>query len=492
MLFLERLKRRVAPALRALAARAGWVRQRALSGRRTDGVLRASAMCELSALAWPIAVAMLGETAMGLVDTRLVGSLGAAAIGGVGVATVLMHLCYSVVMGLMRGVKVRVAWAAGEGRPGDALRFAQAGALVGVVAGAVVWLLARDASWALRVLRVDGSLVDPALRFLQARTWGAPALCTMAALTQWRQGMGDTRTSMRVGLAGNLVNGVLAFALIHGRFGAPRLGVAGAGYATAVTETLQSMVLLALFVGERRRAPRGDGARLRDALREVGAVGVPTGAQFGAEMLAFTTFTALLGSLGADEIAAHQVALATIRASFLPGIAVAEAASVLVGRALGRGALREADRIVVAALQIAGAFMALCGAVFALCGASIVRVFTDDAAVVSLARQLLLVAAVFQLLDACNIVLRAALRGARDARAVALIGVLVVWTCIPGAAWLLGREMGLGALGGWCGFVAETLLGTIAFGWRWSYGAWRKRYGAQAREDSAPMVLVAA
>lgn len=449
-------------------------------------------MREVSTLAWPIAVAMLGETAMGLVDTRLVGALGPAAIGGVGVATVLMYLCYAVVMGLMRGVKVRVAWAVGEGRPGDALRYAQAGALVGACAGAVVWLLARDASWALRALGVDRALVGPALGFLGARAWGAPGLCVLSALTQWRQGAGDTRTSMRVGLAGNVVNALLAYALIHGRFGAPRLGVAGAGYATAFTETLQCAALVYLFVSERRAAPRATGARLRDALREVGAVGVPTGAQFGAEMLAFTTFTALLGSLGADEIAAHQVALATIRASFLPGIAVAEAASVLVGRALGRGELREADRVVVAALQLAGGFMALCGVAFALFGGAIVAVFTDDAAVVALARQLLLVAAVFQLLDAFNIVLRGALRGARDARAVALLGVAIVWTCVPGAAWLLGREMGLGAFGGWCGFVAETLLGSVAFGLRWAYGAWRRPYATPAARHARGGALMPA
>ena len=76
---LERLKRRVAPHLRAFALRAGWVTRHTLSGRRPDSphATRASAMREVATLAWPIAVAMLGETAMGLVDTRLVGALGA-------------------------------------------------------------------------------------------------------------------------------------------------------------------------------------------------------------------------------------------------------------------------------------------------------------------------------------------------------------------------------------------------------------------------------
>ena len=96
---------------------------------------------------------------------------------------------------------------------------------------------------------------------------------------------------------------------------------------------------------------------LRRAVREVAHLGVPTGLQFGSEMLAFATFTALLGTLGTEQIAAHQIALATIRTSFLPGTAVSEAASVLVGQALGRRSLADADRTTRAALLLAVSFM---------------------------------------------------------------------------------------------------------------------------------------
>jgi MATE family multidrug resistance protein len=486
MFVLDKLIHVAAPALRALMARVGWVRQHTLTGRRPSPTgPRTSALREVASLAWPIAVAMLGETVMGLVDTRLVGALGPAAIGGVGVATVLMYLCYSVVFGLMRGVKVRSAWAHGEGRAHDALRYAEAGALVGVAAGVAVCLVCRDATWALEALGVDRSLVAPARDFLAARTLGAPATCALAALQQWRQGVGDTRTSMRVGVAGNVVNAALAFALIHGRFGMPRLGVRGAGVATAVTEALQCAVLVAVYLGARRARVVASALRLRAALREVCALGVPTGIQFGAEVLAFTAFTAVLGGLGPDEIAAHQVSLATVRASFLPGIAVSEAASVLVGRALGQGRIRHADRVVAAALTLAGAFMAACGVVFALAGGPIARVFTDDAGVVAIVRQLLLVAAVFQAFDAVNIVLRGALRGAGDVRVVGLLGVAIVWACIPGAAWLFCRQLGLGAVGGWYGFVAETVVASIVFGWRWRHGAWRAPYERGASCDHA-------
>ncbi|MEO8875018.1 MAG: MATE family efflux transporter, partial [Polyangiaceae bacterium] len=218
----------------------------------------------------------------------------------------------------------------------------------------------------------------------------------------------------------------------------------------------------------------------RDALREVADLGVPTGAQFGLEMLAFTVFTAILGNIGSRQIAAHMIALNTIRASFLPGVAIGEAASVLVGVALGSqmlasDRLAEADRITRASLRLAIVFMAMCGAVFALFGGAIAGLFTRDLAVVAIARKLLLVAAVFQVLDAINIVLRGALRGAKDVRVVAFLGITIIWTCLPTAAFVLGKHFGMGALGGWCGFIAETTFSAILFGRRWKRGAWRQK-----------------
>src|SRR5260370_1432440 len=111
-------------------------------------------------------------------------------------------------------------------------------------------------------------------------------------------------------------------------------------------------------------------ATLRTAIAEVASLGVPTGAQFGFEVLAFVTFTAILGTLPAEQIAAHQLALAMVRTSFLPGLAVGEAASVLVGQALGRHSLEEAERVTRQAMRIAVGFMAACGLLFAGCRAA--------------------------------------------------------------------------------------------------------------------------
>lgn len=435
---------------------------------------------ELVHLAWPITVAMLGESAIGLVDTKLVGGLGANALAGVGMATVLYYLGFAMVSGTLRGVKVRTAYLVGQGRAADAVSYARSGLIIGAIAGLALFALSRNVTPALRLLGVDASVIPFARDFMAARAFGAVSACCLAAMNQYRQGLGDTRTPMMVGIGGNLLNGVLAYSLIYGHLGLPALGVRGAGYGTAFTETVQAAVMVALLFRDQRRARLGGAARpaipLRQGLREVLALGVPTGLHFGFEMLAFTTFTAVLASLGAAELAAHHVALNTIRASFLPGVAVSEATSVLVARSLGAGKLREADRSVRAALVLGVTFMTFCGVLFALFGRNIAGAFSSDPAVVSIAGKLLLVAAVFQTLDAVNMILRGALRGAKDVRWVAVIGTTVAWTCIPGSALLFGRIGGLGALGGWLGFILETTLASSLLYRRWKGGSWRRAF----------------
>jgi multidrug resistance protein, MATE family len=485
MVFSRRLKRWVAPGLRFFA---GGRRLRPDAGSRLHGLVSLvsksgrATMAELSSLAWPIAAGMLGETALGLSDTKLVGALGAAALGGVGIATILIFLGYSMVFGLMRGVKVRTAYAVGEGRPGDAVRYAQAGAVLGAITGAAIWLVSRDVSPLLHLLGIDDAMIPPARDFVAARSWGAIGTCAGAALIQYLQGVGDTRSPMLVGLLGNVVNVALAWSLIHGHFGLPALGVRGAGYATATTEMLELAALLVAARGRSRAAGRAT-LPLRAALREVAGLGVPTGLHFLFEGLAFTSFVAILGSFGAEQMAAHQIAFSTIRASFLPGVAVAEAASVLVARSLGERRLDEADRVTTASLALGVGFMTLCGIAFALFGASIAGLFAVEPGVIRVARQLLLVAAVFQTLDAVNMILRGALRGAKDVRWVAVVGIAVAWVAFPGAAFFLGRVMGLGAVGGWLGFVFETTVGSILLWRRWSRGPWRAAFGERPRES---------
>jgi MATE family multidrug resistance protein len=130
--------------------------------------------------------------------------------------------------------------------------------------------------------------------------------------------------------------------------------------------------------------------------------------------------------------------------------------------------------------------MAACGIVFAALGGPLARALTPDDDVARIAERLLWVAAFFQVLDAINIVLRGALRGAKDVKVPMMIGIVVIWTSSPTAAFLLGKYVGWGALGGWCGFVLETVLSSMLFAIRWKRGAWRDAYTASTPRSPDP------
>jgi multidrug resistance protein, MATE family len=439
--------------------------------------LRKDTTRELFQLAWPIAAAMLGETAIGLVDTKLVGGLGAAALAGVGVGTTFMFLGYAFVFGVLRGVKVCASHALGEGRPQDGFSYARAGMVIGFLLGTIELIACRDVSRVLVFIGTDPAVIPYARDFLAAVTLGAPMTCALSALIQHRQAISDSRTPMVVGILGNAFNALLGWSLIYGHFGLPALGVKGGGFATAATETIELTVMLWLFMRTERTSVRSS-LSFGKAVREVFGLGGPTGVQYGIEMIAFATFTAVLSGISSQEMAAHQIALNVVRISFLPGFAVAEAASVLVGQALGRRRLDQADSAVKSGLGLATAFMAVWGVIFALAGGVIAAFFTNDAEALAITRRLLLVAAAFQVLDAVNMVLRCSLRGAKDVRAVAAIGIATVWVFIPTSAFLLGRLAGLGALGGWIGFVGETTFGAALCWLRWKRGGWRTAYAS--------------
>jgi MATE family multidrug resistance protein len=338
--------------------------------------------------------------------------------------------------------------------------------LLGLLTGVGVFIFGRDAGWLFALTKADPAIVPYARDFLAAMTWGAPATCAFAALIQHRQAMGDSRSPMILQLTGNVFHGFLGYALIYGKLGLPALGPRGAGYATSITEVLLFLSLgtLAFRDGKKYLVPAL--RRLRSATFEVLETGLPTGLQFAIEVFAFTAFTAILGSIASTEIAAHQIALNVIRASFLPGIAVSEAACVLVGQSIGRGESEKVPRIARSALRLGMGFMAFCGLCFALFGERIARAFTDDPDVIRVATRLLFIAAAFQVLDAVSIVLRGVLRGAKDATFVAICGVAVALLTIPTFAYVLGKQMGMGAVGGWLGFIAETTLNASILYWR--------------------------
>ena len=435
---------------------------------------------ELLQLGWPIMLAQLSTTLMGVVDSAFVGRLGAAELGAVAFASTWSWTIFSLFLGSASAVQTFVAQAQGAGEERRCGPWAWQG----------LWAIAPPTAFAAiatyfatpvllpELLRLVGSspeLIEPAVAYLQPRTLGMVALGAIFVFNGFFRGVGMTWVPLVVGLGANVFNAVADYALIFGELGAPRLGIAGAAIATAIAECLDAAVLLAIALHPRVRArfatqPHAPSlASLRRMLR----TGLPIGAQWVFDSLSFAVFTLLLASMNAASVAASHSFIMIVNVSYMVCLGVSGATQTLVGRAVGGG---EPELAVTALKNGMGVGLAISSALavaLTLAPGALMRIFTDDVDVLALGVAVLRLGAVFQLFDAIHIVVIGALRGAGDTFWPAACQTLLAWLVFVPGAWLFGVHLGHGLVGAYVGGTVYVALLAGGLVWRFASGKWR-------------------
>lgn len=408
-------------------------------------------------LAVPVVVGQWAAVAMNFVDTVMCGrfsaeALAAVAVGGSLWATVMLFLT-----GVVMALPPILAQARGAGRldqcaePGwQALWIGQIVALLGI--GALL-----GAESLLRVVGVAPEIVPLAGDYLRAMVFGLPAFAAYQALRFFNEGFARTRPAMVFALTGLAANVVLNYALIFGTWGLPRLGVVGCGYATAVVFWLQ-MIGLGLYTLRTRHYRalelwRVVGPRLSQ-MRELTVIGVPIGVAIFVEASLFSGVALLVGRLGAETVAGHQVAVNFAAVTFMVPLGIGMAATVRVGEGVGRGDFAGARRAGIVGIGMALAVQSVSAVVMATMPRWIARVYTTDPGVVEAASGLLLLAAIFQLPDGLQVSSAGALRGLKDTRVPMMLTLIAYWAIGLPLAWALGVRAELGAEGTWIGLIA--------------------------------------
>jgi len=428
---------------------------------------------ELLRLAWPITVSMLSFSTMTLASTAFVARVGSDELAGVGLAGVVGFSLVCFGIGLLRGAKTLVSVAVGAGRRdrlpelfGAALGLALALGAAALVAGQLVAPLLVHLSASPRA----GAF---AAHYLAIRSLGAPLILIYAALREASYGEGNSRAPMQASLAGNAVNIALDAILILGL----DWGVGGAAIATIFGNATE-LAMLAWPMRHRLRGLRWRPA----AVREVWLQGVPNGLQFIMEVGSFVILTVLIARMSAVDGAAHQLVLHLVNVSFLPAHALAEAAAVLVGQAVGAGKDALVPMVARRTLAIGAGYATAVLVVYIVAGGAVVAAMASgDGALEARAITLLHVGFAFLIADAANVIARGVLRGASDVRYAAVVGIATAWLTTPPLTWLLGVEWGLGAVGGWIGLALEIFVGAGLCWYRVYRGGWLPAAAAARR-----------
>ncbi len=402
----------------------------------------------------PIALTQIGMVLYGTVDMLFVGRLGPVAIASVGLGSMTYFTGFVIGMGIVMGIDSHSSKAFGAGRPdlcGQLLVHTLVLALAVALPLFFVFSLAGEAY---RFIGVDPRAAEGAIAYLKILRWGVfPGLCFVAC-RQFLQSMSVTTPLLVAIVLGNIVNAGLDAALVFGRFGAPALGVRGSAFATlAANGTMFTVVAITAWSRLRAISFKFHGWH-RKLFVDVFSLGLPAGGAMAVEVAIFSLVTALVGRLGAETLAAHQLTLNLASMTFMVPMGLSHAASTRVGQALGRGDGATAAAAGRAATIMGVGFMAATGIAFALMPRLILGIFGADDDLIARATPLLYCGAGFQVFDGAQAVLTGALRGLGSTRRPLLINILGHWLIGLPVGLALGFGLKWGATGLWLGLVA--------------------------------------
>ena len=419
----------------------------------------------IARLAGPLIGGAVAGTGLTFIDTLMAGRLGAAPLAAVAVGASVWSSVRVSCLGVLFAVPPSVAQLDGEGSATSRAAiapFVRQAAWVALALALLAVGALHQVQPLLVLIRVEPEIVPTVVGYLAALCWGVPAYLGYLLLRFFSDGLGATRPALYFGLLGLPVDAVANWALMYGRLGLPELGAVGCGYATSVVWWAQLLALL----GYLARHPRyrefhlfaGFAPPRRHEIAQILRVGAPIGVSLFLEISMFTLVALAIGSLGTAIVAGHQVALNFVALTFMVPLGLSMAVTVRVGNAVGR---RDGHGARFAAFVGGGLAMVSQGVaagVMALFPRAVAHLYTDDPAVVAVAVQLLLLAAVFQLSDGVQACAAGALRGLKDTRVPMLITLVAYWLVGLPLGWWLGFPLGLGARGLWMGLIAGLTL----------------------------------
>ncbi|QRM87841.1 MATE family efflux transporter [Lacinutrix sp. WUR7] len=433
-------------------------------------------------LAAPVMLGMLGHTFVQFIDNIMVGQLGTAELAAVSLGNSFIFIAMSLGIGFSTAITPLVAEADAANDFKQGKSAFKHGLFLCTVLGISLFFMVFFAKPLMYLMKQPEEVVAFAIPYLDLVAFSLIPLIIFQAFKQFSDGLSMTKYPMYATILANVINVVLNYLLIFGKFGFPELGIIGAAYGTLVSRVVMVIYLWWLLRGKEKSKDYVTNIKFfvleSSMMKKIIGLGTPSAMQMFFEVAIFTAAVWLSGLLGKNPQAANQIALNLSSMTFMIAMGLSVASMVRVGNQKGLQNYVELRRIAFS--------LFLLGIIFATCFALLFFAFrnqlpklyvdfddaknlVDNTEVVAIASKLMLAAAIFQISDSIQVVVLGALRGLQDVKIPTIITFVSYWLVGFPVSWFFGKEEAYASFGIWLGLLAGLTTASILLFIRFNY-----------------------
>jgi MATE family multidrug resistance protein len=418
-------------------------------------------------LAWPVIAGMIGHTLVQFFDNVMVGQLGTAELAAVSLGNSFIFITMSIGIGFSTAITPLVAEADGAGNFEKGKQAFKHGILSCTVLGTVLFLVVLLSKPLMYALDQPDEVVVLAKPYLDLVAFSLIPLIVFQGFKQFTDGLSQTKYAMIAAVCGNILNVIINYLLIYGKFGFPELGIVGAAMGTLIARFVMVALIWGMIYRNTRLRPYISKLNFRviktSVLKKIIALGFPSALQMLFEVAIFTAAVWLSGVLGKNAQAANNIALNLSSFTFMFVTGLGSAAMIRVGNQKGLQKYEDLRRIARSFFLMGILLQTFFATLFLIFHNLAPWLYMDNAnaadyadtvETAKIAAQLLIVAAFFQISDGVQVVVLNALRGMQDVKIPTLITFIAYWVIGFPISWYLGLHTSIGSTGIWIGLLA--------------------------------------
>lgn len=421
---------------------------------------------ETMLLAWPLVLTQIGHIVTGMVDNAFLGRLGVTEQA----AGILSNNLFVLVLVFGIGVSYALTpLVAGANENNDDLKKAglfknslYLNFIIAILCFVVLYLLSDT----LRLMQQPAEVVELAIPFYNVLIFSIIPMSLFFTCKQYCEGLSNTRTALIISISGNVINCILNYGLIYGKFGLPEMGYMGSAWASFIARTFMGLSFLYLIFNSKAMKEISDHFKKIKVnwlgLKDLVKIGLNSGMQFTFEVAAFVIAGLMAGSFGKEQIDAHGISLSIAAFTYMFASGLSSAATIRVGKFYAQKdwmAIKDAGAAAIKLVLFIMGFFAL---MFVIFRNYLPMGFSDDQKIIELSSKLLIIAAIFQLFDGLQVTVIGMLRGLEDAKAPTIITLIGYWVVALPLSYVFAFNFKLEVVGIWIALLISLVAVSIA------------------------------